>query len=68
MYFRLLKKETRLLQKSEKSETTMLDSEHPYLMKLELTVSYITSLSIKNLAIDEHKLPNVDDILHTVKR
>ena len=34
----------------------------------ELTVSYITSLSIKNLAIDEHKLPNVDDILHTVKR
>jgi hypothetical protein len=46
----------------------MLDPEHPYLMKLELAVSYITSLSIKNLAIDEHKLPNVDDILHTVKR
>ena len=46
----------------------MVDPEHPYVLKLELTVSYITSLSIKNLAIDEHKLPNVDDILHTVKR
>ena len=46
----------------------MVDPEHPYVLKLELTVSYITSLSIKNLAIDEHKLPNVYDILHTVKR
>ena len=46
----------------------MLNLGHPNLIKLELTVSYITSLSIKNLAIDEHKLPNVYDILHTVKR
>ena len=57
MYVRLLK--TTLM---------MVDPEHPYVLKLELTVSYITSLSIKNLAIDEHKLPNVYDILHTVKR
>jgi len=46
----------------------MVDPEHPYIIKLELTVSDITSLSIKNLAIDEHKSPNVDEIFHTVKQ
>lgn len=61
----------RLLRKSDTTLVMTLmvpDPEHPHVLKIELTVSCITSLSIKNLAIDEYKLPNVDDILHTVNR